>query len=98
MPKKHTLRASLALGLLACLTTACAAPPALQLLSLAADGISYLTTDKTITDHGLSALTDKDCKLLRGFKQQEICQKKVQQQDNKPVLKVAAKPHEPAAQ
>lgn len=38
-----------------------------------ADGFSLLTTDKTLTDHGLSALTEKDCAVLRGLKGEEIC-------------------------
>ncbi|WP_419797330.1 MAG: hypothetical protein ACNI26_13525 [Terasakiella sp.] len=80
----------------------CAAPPALQILSLALDGISYIATDKTLADHGLSAVTQKDCKLLRSLQDQEICQKerlKTQQETSKDDAKlVAAKPSEPAVQ
>jgi len=54
--------------------TGCAAPPALQVLSLAIDGISYLATDKTLADHGLSAVTQKDCKLLRSLNDKKVCQ------------------------
>ncbi|GGF74610.1 hypothetical protein GCM10011332_30860 [Terasakiella brassicae] len=80
----------------------CAAPPALQILSLALDGISYITTDKTLTDHGLSALTQKDCKLLRSLQDQEICQKEKKPSppevtEDKTKL-VAAKPNEPTVQ
>ena len=38
-----------------------------------ADGISLFTTDKTLTDHGLSAIAGKDCKVWRGVKGGEIC-------------------------
>lgn len=59
----------------------CAAPPALQVLSLALDGISYLATDKTLADHGLSAVTQKDCKLLRGLKDKKVCQEEQEKQE-----------------
>ncbi len=53
--------------------TGCGAPIGLQIASVFADGVSLLTTDKTLTDHGLSALTEKDCAVLRGLKGEEIC-------------------------
>ena len=53
--------------------TGCGAPLGLQIASVFADGVSLLTTDKTLTDHGLSALTEKDCAVWRGFKGEEIC-------------------------
>jgi len=43
----------------------CVLPPAVTVVSLAADGVSYLATGKTVTDHGLSAATARDCALLR---------------------------------
>lgn len=76
MPKSP-LKAGRNLCGLSCLClalNACAAPPALQLLSLAIDGVSYLATDKTVADHGLSAIAQKDCKMLRTFRDEEICQ------------------------
>lgn len=74
MPKLHKPKALLCLLLAALFLSGCAAPPALQILSFALDGVSYLATDKTVADHGLSALAQKDCKMFRGFKDEEICQ------------------------
>lgn len=53
--------------------TGCGAPVGFQIASVLADGVSLLTTDKTLTDHGLSALAEKDCAVLRGLKGKEIC-------------------------
>lgn len=43
----------------------CALPVPIQVASWAADIISVVATDKSLTDHGLSAITDKDCALHR---------------------------------
>jgi hypothetical protein len=43
----------------------CALPPAIQIASWALDGISYLATKKSATDHGISIITQKDCAMLR---------------------------------
>ncbi len=45
----------------------CALPVPFQVASWALDGISYLMTDKSVADHGISALAQKDCALLRGL-------------------------------
>ena len=47
--------------------SACAMPPAVTVLSLFADVVSYAESGKTITDHGISLVLKKDCALLRGF-------------------------------
>jgi len=53
-------------ALLLSLTAAgCVVPPAVTVGSFAADGVSYVTTGKSVTDHGLSAATGHDCALLR---------------------------------
>ena len=39
-----------------------------------ADFLSYVTTDKTTTDHALSYLFNRDCSLARSLKLKEICQ------------------------
>ncbi|WP_135076801.1 hypothetical protein [Terasakiella sp. SH-1] len=77
MPKKTQLRAYLLLGLSPLFLSACAGPPALKVISFMADGISYLATDKTITDHGLSAVTQKDCKMIRTLKREDVCQDEI---------------------
>ena len=38
------------------------------------DFLSFITTDKTTTDHGLSYLFRKDCTLTRALKFKKICQ------------------------
>ena len=52
---------------------ACGLPVGVQIASLIADGISVLTTDKTLTDHGISAVTQQDCALWRGVEGDDIC-------------------------
>ena len=44
---------------------ACAVPLPLQLASWAADGLSYLMTSKSFTDHGLSAAFGPACAVHR---------------------------------
>ena len=39
-----------------------------------ADVLSFVTTDKTTTDHALSYLFKKDCSLSRSFKFKKICE------------------------
>ena len=38
------------------------------------DVLSYVTTDKTTTDHALSYMFNKDCSLARTFKLKQICE------------------------
>lgn len=51
----------------------CVLPVGFQIASLFADGVSLVTTDKTLTDHGLSAITDQDCAMWRVLDDKEIC-------------------------
>lgn len=51
----------------------CALPVPVQIASWALDGISFLATNKSISDHGLSMVAQKDCALWRGLKGDEIC-------------------------
>jgi cell division protein FtsN len=51
----------------------CALPVPFQIASWAIDGISLLATKKSLTDHGISMATQKDCALWRGIKGDEIC-------------------------
>jgi cell division protein FtsN len=51
----------------------CALPVPVQIASWALDGISFLATEKSISDHGLSLVAQKDCALWRGLKGDEIC-------------------------
>lgn len=51
----------------------CGAPVAFQVASLAADGVSYLATGKSVFDHGLSAVAEEDCAMLRIVTEGQIC-------------------------
>ena len=51
----------------------CALPPAITVASLAFDFASYSATGKTVTDHGLSLVLQRDCALLRGLERGEVC-------------------------
>ena len=61
------------LSLTAVLSTGCALPVPLQVASWALDGISYVMTEKSVTDHGLSAVVQKDCAVWRGVTEGELC-------------------------
>ncbi len=52
---------------------ALAIPPALSIASYAGDGISYLATDKTISDHMLSDALGRNCATWRIFRGKDIC-------------------------
>ena len=55
------------------LLAACAAPLPIKIASWAIDGISYLATGKSVTDHGISMLAQKDCALWRTVKGEAVC-------------------------
>ena len=45
----------------------CALPVPVQIASWALDGISYMLTEKSVADHGISVLAQKDCAGRRGL-------------------------------
>ena len=51
----------------------CAIPVPLQVASWIIDGISYLATEKSVADHGVSFVAQKDCALWRGIKGETFC-------------------------
>lgn len=51
----------------------CALPASLQVASLAIEGFSLAATEKTVPDHGLSALVGRDCSMLRGLIGEAVC-------------------------
>ena len=59
--------------LLAPLLAGCAVPPALTIVSLVADGVSYAATGKSTTDHAISAFAGEDCALMRAVQDEAIC-------------------------
>lgn len=64
------------LGVSCALLAGCGLPPSLQFASLAVDGFSYLTSNKTVADHGLSALSGQDCKMMRVASAVPVCQER----------------------
>lgn len=53
----------------------CAIPVPVKIASWVMDGISMITTDKSVVEHGLSAALDQDCKVVNAFQGDDICQK-----------------------
>jgi len=51
----------------------CFLPAGVQIASFFAEGVSLMTTDKTLGDHGLSAVTNQDCAVWRVINDEEIC-------------------------
>ena len=51
----------------------CAIPVPIQVASWALDGISYLATQKSVTDHGISFVAQQDCALWRTVQGKDIC-------------------------
>ncbi len=52
---------------------ACAVPLPLQIADWAADGITYLMTSKSMSDHGLSAAVGRDCAVHRAVTEGAVC-------------------------
>jgi len=61
------MRRVAALGAGALLLGGCALPLPVQVASWALDGISYIATQKSVADHGISMVANKDCAVLRGL-------------------------------
>lgn len=55
------------------LLSGCALPVPIQIASWALDGFSLIATKKSITDHGISIVAQKDCALWRGVTEGEVC-------------------------
>lgn len=54
--------------------TACVAPPAITMASFALSGVSFMQTGKTLPDHALSSVAQRDCKIIRATRGELICQ------------------------
>lgn len=61
--------------LLACtlLLGGCALPVPVQIASWAVDGLLYITTEKSMADHGVSLVAQKDCAMLRVVTEGALC-------------------------
>ncbi|HLJ20131.1 MAG TPA: SPOR domain-containing protein [Stellaceae bacterium] len=55
------------------LLSGCGLPPAVMIASYAADGVSYVATGKSVSDHGISKVTGRDCALWRVIKGEPVC-------------------------
>lgn len=62
----------LGLGLMLSLS-GCAVPTAVTIASFAADGVSYIATGKSTTDHALSVIAQEDCAMMRALEERAIC-------------------------
>ncbi len=51
----------------------CALPPAVMVASYAIDGVSFIVSGKSITDHAISVALKKDCALIRVVAGRAIC-------------------------
>jgi len=60
----------LSIGLSGCIA---GLPPAFQAASLVFDGVSYLSTGKSVSDHALSAVAQRDCAVFRALSAKPIC-------------------------
>jgi hypothetical protein len=71
--KTHPLTPRLGVVLLPLFVAACGLPPAVTIASLAIDAISLAVSEKTVADHALSQIAQKDCAMWRGFTGDELC-------------------------
>jgi len=55
------------------LLSACAVPAGLQVASWAIGGISYATTQKSLTDHGISMVVGRDCAMTKVLTDGTLC-------------------------
>ncbi len=60
-------------SMLAVWLTGCGMPPTLTIISSVANGISFISNGKSLSDVALSAMTDKDCAVYRIVTNKEIC-------------------------
>lgn len=89
------MRKNLAMIGLPLLLGGCGLPPALSAASWALDGISYLATGKSVTDHAISQVAQQDCALFRVVQGRELCEAEVDdtQTAEGPQIMVAAAPN-----
>lgn len=89
------MRINLAMIGLPLLLGGCGLPPALSAASWALDGISYLASGKSVTDHAISQVAQQDCALFRVVQGRELCDAAVDddtQTAEGPQIMVAAAP------
>jgi hypothetical protein len=60
------------------LLSGCAVPMAVSMVTGAASVAVNETTGKTLTDHTVSTVNGRDCRVSRAFNNQDVCQEEVQ--------------------
>lgn len=72
--RKHAAgKALLLMVVLLLVMCGCTLPIAIRTITITANGTSYITTNKTLSDHGLSYILDSDCSMLRVMSEKPIC-------------------------
>ena len=84
------MRKSLALIGLPILLGGFGLPPALSVASWALDGVSYLATGKSVTDHAISQVAQQDCALFRVVQGREVCDDVSVEGNNVPIFTASA--------
>ena len=84
------LRLLASMAILALLLGGCALPVPIKVAGWALDGISYLATQKSVTDHGISVVAGRDCALFRAVTEGHVCE------DAGPKATVALFPDDPS--
>ncbi len=69
------------------LLSGCGLPPAFTFVSYALDGMTLLSTGKSVGDHAISAAAEKDCAVWRVVKDEDVCR---EYRDGEKSLLVAA--------
>ena len=67
------MRATIIVGAILLLAGCVAIPPAVSIASWAINGVSYLASGKSVTDHAISAILDQDCAMWRIIKGDPMC-------------------------
>ncbi len=71
--KTHPMTPRLGVVLLPLFVAGCGLPPAVTIASFAIDAISLAVSEKTVADHAISQIAQKDCAMWRGFTGDELC-------------------------
>ncbi|MCZ6609792.1 MAG: SPOR domain-containing protein [Alphaproteobacteria bacterium] len=71
--KTHPMTPRLGVVLLPLFVAACGLPPAVTVASFAIDAISLAVSEKTIADHALSQIAQKDCAIWRRLMGDQLC-------------------------
>ena len=77
MPVRKTVIRASAVALIPMFLSGCGIPIGVSIASWVIDGISLAATEKSVSDHGISGVAQKDCALWRIFKGDPICRETV---------------------